>query len=77
LQPVLTTLAANFVISSAGIIATGGRMGTISDYWQLKVNLKEKIYLYANSTTQRCPKEIKKTFLIKDSICHLYQRHRR
>ncbi len=41
-------------------------MGTISDYWQLKVNLKEKIYLYANSTTQRCPKEIMKTFLIED-----------
>jgi hypothetical protein len=30
------------------------------------VNLKEKIYLYANSTTQRCPKEIMKTFLIED-----------
>jgi len=38
--------------------------GTISDYWQLKVNLKEKIYLDANSTTQRCPKEIMKNFLI-------------
>ena len=37
---------------------------TISDYWQLKVNLKEKIYLDANSTTQRCPKEIMKNFLI-------------
>jgi hypothetical protein len=30
------------------------------------VNLKEKIYLYANSTTLRCPKEIMKTFLIED-----------
>ncbi len=33
-------------------------MGTISDCWLLKVNLKEKIYLYANSTTQKCPTEI-------------------
>jgi hypothetical protein len=48
-----------------------GTMGTISACWQLKVNLKEKMYLYANSATQRCPKEITKTFLIKDfSICH-------
>jgi hypothetical protein len=30
------------------------------------VNLKEKFYLYANSTTQRCPKEVMKTFLIGD-----------
>jgi hypothetical protein len=29
------------------------------------MNLKKKNYLYANSTTQRCPKEIKK-FLIED-----------
>ncbi len=51
-------------------------METISDSWQLKVNLKEKIYLYANSTTQRCPKEIMRTFLIEDfSICHQCQRH--
>jgi hypothetical protein len=28
--------------------------------------LKEKKYNYANSTTQRCPKEIKKTFLTED-----------
>ncbi len=28
----------------------------------LKVNLKEKIYLYVNSTTQRCPNKIIKTF---------------
>jgi hypothetical protein len=30
------------------------------------MNLKEKIYLYANSTTHRCPKEIMKMFLIED-----------
>jgi hypothetical protein len=30
------------------------------------MNLKKKIYLYANSTTQRCPKETIKNFLIED-----------
>ncbi len=30
------------------------------------MNLKLKIYLYDNSTTQRCPTEIMKTFLIED-----------
>ncbi len=34
--------------------------------WQLKMNLKKNIYLYANSTTQRCPKENKEIFLIED-----------
>jgi hypothetical protein len=28
--------------------------------------LKRKIYRYANSTPQRCPKEIMKNFLIED-----------
>ncbi len=32
----------------------------------LKVNLKEKNYLYVNSTTQRCLNKIIKTFLIED-----------
>ncbi len=41
-------------------------MGTISDHGQLKVNWKEKIYLYAKSATQRWPKDIMKTFLIED-----------
>ncbi len=50
-------------------------MGTISDCWQLKVNLKEKNNLYANSASQRCPKEIMKTILIEDfSIYHWCQR---
>jgi hypothetical protein len=31
-----------------------------------KVNLKEKMYLYVNSTTQSCPKNKIKTFLIED-----------
>ncbi len=37
----------------------------------LQVNLKEKLHLYVNSTTQRCPNKIIKTVLIEDfSICH-------
>jgi hypothetical protein len=32
----------------------------------LSVNLKKKIYLYVNSTNQRCPNKIFKTLLIKD-----------
>ncbi len=31
-------------------------MGIISDCWQLKVNLKENIYLYANSTAPKVSK---------------------
>jgi hypothetical protein len=30
------------------------------------VNLKAKIYIYVNSTTQRCPNKIIKIFLIED-----------
>jgi hypothetical protein len=30
------------------------------------VKLKVKLYLYVNSTTQRCPNKIIKTFLIED-----------
>ncbi len=49
-------------------------IGTISDWLHLTVNLKEKNYLYVNSTTQRCPtppNKIIKTFLVEDfCICH-------
>ncbi len=46
-------------------------IGTISaDYLRLKVNLKEKIYLYHNSSTQRCVNKIMKTFQIKE-LFHL------
>ncbi len=38
-------------------------MGT-TDCWQLKVNWKGKIYLYANSTVQTCPQDIMQTFVI-------------
>ncbi len=40
-------------------------MGTMSDYWQLKVKLEEKIHLH-KFITQRCPNKLKKTFLIED-----------
>jgi hypothetical protein len=33
-------------------------MATISGCRHLKVNLKAKIYIYVNSTTQRCPNKI-------------------
>ncbi len=59
-----------------GIVDTGGNhqcqrygwqiIGTISDCWHLKMNLKENIYMYVNSTTQRCSKKIIKTFLTED-----------
>jgi hypothetical protein len=41
-------------------------MRLISGYGYLKVNLKAKIYIYANTTIQRCPKKIIKIFLIED-----------
>jgi hypothetical protein len=33
-------------------------MGTKSGCWDLKVNLKAKMYLQVNSTSQRCPNKI-------------------
>ncbi len=47
-------------------------MATISGCRHLKVNLKAKIYIYVNSTTQRCPNKIIKNF----SICHLSRESR-
>ncbi len=41
-------------------------MRTISGCWHLKVNLKAKIYIYVNSTIQRCPNKIIKIFLLED-----------
>jgi hypothetical protein len=41
-------------------------MGTISGCRHLKVKLKAKIYIYVNSTTQRCPNKINNIFLIED-----------
>jgi hypothetical protein len=41
-------------------------MGLLSGCRYLKVNLKEKMYIYVNSTIQRCPNKIIKIFLIED-----------
>jgi hypothetical protein len=41
-------------------------MTTISGCRNLKLNLKAKIYIYVNSTTQRCPNKIIKIFLLED-----------
>jgi hypothetical protein len=41
-------------------------MGTISGCRHLKVYLKAKIYVYVNSSSQRCPNKIIKTFLVED-----------
>jgi hypothetical protein len=40
-------------------------MEKISDCRLLKENFKAKIYIYVNSTTQRCPNKIIKIFLIE------------
>ncbi len=45
-------------------------MGTISGCRHLKLNLKAKIYIYINSTTQRCPNKIIKILQLED-FCHL------
>ncbi len=41
------------------------QMATISGCRHLKVNLKAKIYIHVNSTTQRCPNKIIKIFLLE------------
>jgi hypothetical protein len=52
-------------------------MGTISDCWHIKGQLKEKSYLYVKSTTQRRPKKIMKLFWLKIfSICQWCRWHR-
>ncbi len=43
-------------------------MGTISGCRVLKVNLKAKIYIYVNSTTQRCPNKIITNFQLEDFL---------
>ncbi len=52
-------------------------MATISGCRQLKVNLKAKIYIYVNSTSQRCPKKIIKICCFNVfAICHRCRWHR-
>ena len=41
-------------------------METISGCRYLKVNLKAKIYIYVNSTIQRCQNKIIEIFLLED-----------
>jgi hypothetical protein len=41
-------------------------MATISGCIHLKVNLKAKIYIYVNSTSQRCPNKIIKIFQLEN-----------
>ncbi len=60
LPPVSTTPVANCHRYKRQIIRT------ISGCRHLKVNLKAKMYIYVNSTTQRCPNKIIKIFLLED-----------
>jgi hypothetical protein len=73
LPPVSTISAANLPPVSTTPVANCHRyqrhrwqiMATISGCRHLKVNLKAKIYIYVNSTTQRCPNKIIKIFLLE------------
>ncbi len=60
LPPVSTTPVANCQRSQRWQI-----MATISGCRYHKVNLKAKMYIYVNSTTQRCPNKIIKIFLLE------------
>ncbi len=74
LPPVSTIPAANLPPVSTTPVANND---LISGWGDLKVNLKAKIFIYVNSTIQRCPNKIIKIFLIEDFfICHRCQRHR-
>ncbi len=67
--PLVSTIpAANLPpVSTTPVVNNGNNYQTADNLNKLKKN-----YLYANSTTQRCPNEIIKMFLIEDfSICHL------
>jgi hypothetical protein len=67
----MTPLATKFATSindTGGKFATGAGgkiIATISGCRHLKVNLKAKIYIYVNSTTQRCPNKIIQIFLLE------------
>ncbi len=73
LPPVSTIPAANLPPVSTTPVANCHRyqrrrwqiMATISGCRHLKVNLKAKIYIYVNSTTQRCSNKIIKIFLLE------------
>jgi hypothetical protein len=62
LPPVSTTPAANLPpVSLTPVLNNGNNISRR----HLKVNLKAKIYIYVNSTTQRCPNKIIKIFLLE------------
>jgi hypothetical protein len=65
------TWTADVVNDTDGKFATGvAKNGTISDCLHSELELEVKNYLYVNSTTQRCPNKIIKTFHIGDfCIC--------
>jgi hypothetical protein len=71
---VLLTPVTNLPLVSTTLVANcyqvrwdwGQIMGPISGCRLLKVNLKTKIYICINSSTQRCPNKIIKIFLIED-----------
>jgi hypothetical protein len=75
----LVSSVANFATSSGGVVDTGGKCLPVSKtpvanngnnirLLTTYSELEGKIFIYANSTTQRCPKEIMKTFLIEDFL---------
>ncbi len=74
--PVSTIPAANLPPVSTTPVANCHRyqghqrqiMATISGCRHLKVNLKAKIYIYVNATTQRCLNKIIKIFLLEGFI---------
>ncbi len=67
LPQVSTTPAANLPLVSLTPMANND---TILGCRHRKVNLKPKIYIYLNSTTQRCPNKIIKIFLL-EAFFHL------
>jgi hypothetical protein len=67
---VSTTPAANFGTSFASVVDTFCP-GVYDTGCKLKVNLKAKIYLKVDSTSQRCLNNIIKTFMIED-LFHLH-----
>jgi hypothetical protein len=64
LPPVSTIPAANLPSVSLTPVANNGN-NTLSGCRDLQVNLKVKIYMYVNSTTQRCPNKLIKIFLLE------------
>ncbi len=83
-RQIATGVSDNRWLISTGIYGTGGKFNTgVSDtsgkHWEqnqttdnLKWTWRKKFYIYANSPTQSCPKEIKKTFQTEDFFPFAY-----